>query len=92
LSKRRVHIETGENFHLDFKPPLADLDPKLIIQREDDKPDAILRRLEVYQKQTHPLVAFYRDKKLLVEVDGVGAFEDVHKRIVSTVFKFAASS
>lgn len=92
LSKRRVYIETGENFHLDFKPPPPDLDPSLVLQREDDKPDAILRRLEVYQEETHPLVAFYREKNLMVEVDGVGTFEEVHNRILSTVYNFAASN
>jgi len=91
LSQRRVHIETGENFHLEYKPPPSGIDPELIIQRKDDLPESIFRRLEVYQKQTHPLVDYYKDKNLMVEVDGVGTFEDVHARILSTIYNFAAS-
>ena len=92
LSQRRVNIETGENFHLEFKPPPPEIDPSLIIQRKDDRPDAILRRLEVYQEETHPLVALYRQKNLMVEVDGEGTFEEVHQRIIDAVYSFAASN
>jgi adenylate kinase len=91
LSQRRVNIETGENFHLEFKPPPADINPELIIQRKDDKPEAILRRLEVYKEETHPLVDYYTDKNMMVEVDGVGSFEDIHARILSTVYNFAST-
>lgn len=82
LSKRRVHKETGENYHLDHKPPPPDVDPELIIQRRDDRPDAIQRRLEVYREETQPVEAYYRERSQLIEVDAVGDFEDVHRRIV----------
>lgn len=81
LSKRRVHRETGENYHLDHKPPPADIDPAVIIQRRDDRPDAILHRLEVYKSQTQPVEDYYRQRGLLVEIDGLGTFEQVYERI-----------
>jgi adenylate kinase len=85
LSKRRVHKVTGENFHLDFKPPPMDLDPSLIIQRTDDMPDAIQHRLEIYDEETHPVQAYYRERGLLREIDGNGAFEVVYSRILSAI-------
>lgn len=81
LSKRRVHKETGENFHLDYKPPPPDVDPALIIQRPDDEPEAIRKRIQVYKDETQPVEDFYRRQSMLVEVDAVGSFETVYERI-----------
>ncbi len=81
LSKRRINVETGENFHLDYKPPPADADPKLIIQRPDDQPGAIRRRLDVYRNETSPVEHYYEDRGLLFRIDGVGEFEEVYQRI-----------
>lgn len=81
LSKRRVNKLTGENYHLDFKPPPPDLDPDQIIQREDDKPEYIRKRLDVYAEESEPVVAYYRERELLIEVDGVGPIEEVYARI-----------
>ena len=49
--------------------------------RSDDTEDVIRRRQEVYAEQTEPLIEVYRDRSLLIEVDGVGAVDDVTKRI-----------
>ncbi len=81
LSKRRMHRETGENYHLDHKPPPPDVDPALIVQRPDDKPEAIRERLRVYKEQTQPVEDYYRRQGLLLEVDAVGDFEVVYERI-----------
>ena len=81
LSRRRVHRKTGENYHLDHKPPPPDLDPALIKQRTDDQPGKIRTRLDVYEEETAPLKAYYEERGLLVPVDGVGDFEEVHARI-----------
>jgi len=85
LSKRRVNRVTSENYHLDFKPPPADVDPAVIIQRKDDMPEAILHRLEIYDEETHPVQAYYRDRGMLVEVDGSGEFEEVYQRILAAI-------
>ena len=81
LSRRRVHKLTGENYHLDFNPPPPEVDPSLIIQRPDDRPEAIRRRLEVYRLTHEPLADYYRQRGLLVDVDGVGSLDEVFARI-----------
>lgn len=81
LSKRRVHKETGENYHLDFKPPPPHIDPQLIIQRKDDQPEYIRKRLEVFREETKPVEEYYRRNGLYLEVDGVGEIEEVYARI-----------
>ncbi len=85
LSRRRIHRETGENFHLDFKPPPADVPADMILQRSDDRPEAIQRRLDVYREQTHPLEDHFRRHGLLVRIDAVGSVEEVHERIKSVI-------
>ena len=56
-----------------------------VVQRSDDTEEAIERRLDLYDSQTAPLVAFFRDRKLLTEVDGVGAPDDVTDRLISAI-------
>jgi len=72
LSGRRIQRDTGRvyNVNPDGSPqPPADMDPAELIQRDDDKPEAIGNRLEVYRRQTEPLIAFYRERGLLVDID-----------------------
>ena len=72
LSGRRLHRETGRiyNVNPDGAPqPSAGMPPEELIQRADDKPEAIANRLEVYRRQTEPLIAFYRERGLLVDID-----------------------
>ena len=85
LSKRRVHKETGENYHLDHKPPPPEVDPALIIQRRDDQPEAIRERLQVYKDQTQPVEVYYRRQGVLIEVDAVGEVEVIYERIESVL-------
>ena len=85
LSKRRVHKETGDTYHLDMDPPPDDVDPDLIVQRPDDQPDTIRNRLSVYHEQTAPLKAYYRERNLYQAVDGVGDIESIYQRIADTL-------
>jgi len=89
LSRRRVCSECGFIYHLDFIKPnregYCDKCKGALYQREDDKPEAIDRRLEVYRKQTKPLIVYYREKNLLVDVDGSGNPEDVRKLVRKAV-------
>jgi adenylate kinase len=85
LSKRRVNPETGENYHLDFKPPPPDIPADKIIQRKDDMPDAILHRLQIYDEETHPVQDWYRQRGMLQEIDGRGSFEEVYGRILDAI-------
>ncbi|PQJ33507.1 adenylate kinase [Salinibacter sp. 10B] len=81
LSRRRVHAETGETYHLDHDPPPDSVDPDLIVQRDDDKPETIRNRLSVYREETQPLEDYYADRDALVTVDGQGDIEEVYTRI-----------
>ncbi len=81
LSMRRMHRKTGEHYHLAFKPPPPDIDPALIVQRLDDRPDAIRSRIEGYWQATRPVVDYYRKQGIIVDVDADGAFEEVYARI-----------
>ena len=90
ISNRRVHVETGENFNLEYKPPPKGIDPSLIIQRDDDRPEAILNRLLVYHEETRPLKDYFRERDLLLIVDGVGSFQEVHSRVTGALRELQA--
>jgi len=53
--------------------------------RDDDTPDAIQQRLEVYREQTEPLVSYYSERGVLVEVDGTGAVEEIAARVQEAI-------
>ena len=65
MSGRRAHLASGRTYHIKFNPPkvegIDDVTGEPLIQRDDDKEDTVKKRLEVYQKQTRPLVSYYAD-------------------------------
>lgn len=67
LSLRRVSKSTGAIYHLKNNPPPEEEE---VYQRDDDKPETIKNRLDVYAKQTGPLINYYREKGVLFTVDG----------------------
>lgn len=73
LGGRRVCMDCGFNFHMIFnkstKGDICDKCGGQIYTRDDDKPEAIQKRLEVYRAQTAPLIDYYREKGLLVDID-----------------------
>ena len=94
MSGRRVHPSSGRNYHIDFNPPINDgVDNETgepLIQREDDKPDTVLKRLGVYHEQTKPLTDFYvslsNDSDLkFFQVDGSKTVDEVFKNISSQI-------
>ncbi len=88
LSGRR-QCPDGHLYHVDFDPPeregICDQDGKPLIQREDDKPETIARRLETYHDQTEPLIRYYEDRDLLRRFDGARAMTEVHDHIRATL-------
>ena len=56
-----------------------------IIQREDDKPKAILKRLEIFNKQTKPIISYYKKRGLVVKIDGEPTIKQVYKVVLSTI-------
>ena len=91
LSGRRTCRECGTMYHIIFDPPSnPDTCNKCngeLYQRDDDQEDTIIARLEVYERQTAPALAFYRKSNLLSEVDGVGSQAQVFTRILDRVQK-----
>ena len=81
LSGRLICKAQGHIFHKKFNPPkvpgVCDYDGSALYQREDDKPEVVRNRIRVYLKQTMPLVAYYRERGLLVEIDGTQPIEKV---------------
>lgn len=90
LSRRRVHTETGDTYHLDHDPPPEDVDPANIVQRDDDQPETVRNRLSVYRDETEPLEAYYENRGLLVQVDGEGDIEEVYGRIAEVLDEYRA--
>ncbi len=61
------------------------LDGATLIQREDDKPEAVKKRIEVYLEKTLPLLDYYRGRGLVSEIDGVGTIQEIHKRVLTAL-------
>ena len=93
LSGRRTCKSCGHVWHLEYDPPavagICDRDKGELFQRDDDKPDTVRHRLEVYHQQTEPLIGFYRDAGKLVAIDALGAVEDVTERAIGALTPFA---
>lgn len=85
MSGRRVCNVCGTTFHLKYKPPLkedvCDKCGGTLYQREDDKDESVLNRLNIYKEKTKPLIDYYEEKKLLYNVDGARDFDTIYKDI-----------
>lgn len=85
LSGRRVCPNCRSIYHMVYTPPkmneMCDLCGEKLIQREDDSPEVIKRRLQVYYEQTEPVISYYEKNRILHTINGIGSVEDVHMRI-----------
>ncbi len=79
ITGRRSDPETGEIYHLEFKPPPAEITGRLV-HRKDDTEEAARARLTKYHSETAPIVPFYEEHGLLRRVDGVGTPDEVTAR------------
>ena len=89
MSGRRVHVASGRTYHVKFNPPRVpgkdDVTGEDLIQRVDDSEETVKKRLDVYRRQTRPLIAYYADWEKSGDprapkyrkVDGVGSVESV---------------
>ena len=80
ITGRRSDPETGDIYHLEFKPPPAAIASRLV-HRADDTEEACRTRLNAYHAQTAPIIPFYEAKGLVKRVDGVGEPDEVTARI-----------
>lgn len=90
MSGRRVHPGSGRNYHLIYQPPknegVDDITGEALIQREDDMPETVKHRLQVYQDETKPLVTYYQSQASksslkYIAVDGSQSVEKVFEDI-----------
>nr|WP_241895856.1 adenylate kinase [Jatrophihabitans sp. GAS493] len=89
LSGRRTCRNCGHVWHLEYDPPtvvgVCDRCSGELYQRDDDFPETVRHRLEVYSAQTSPLIEFYISRKQLVRIDALGAVEDVTDRAIAAL-------
>jgi adenylate kinase len=89
LSGRRVCVKNGHLYHVEFDPPkhegVCDQDGSKLIQRDDDHPDTVKHRLEVYREQTSPLAELYEKRGALRRFDGSRSTTEVHDHIRATL-------
>jgi adenylate kinase len=85
ISGRRVSVKTGRVYHVESDPPKhegrCDVDGSRLVQRDDDKPEVVEKRLEVYHAETEPLVAYYDERGLLRRIDGTRPPTEVHDHV-----------
>ena len=86
MSGRRACLGCGQTYHIVYNAPsqegICDVCGQELVLRDDDKPETVQKRLEVYHKQTQPLIDYYRGAGVLAEVDGTKDLEEVFQDIV----------
>jgi adenylate kinase len=88
LASRRVCIDCGANYSVTLPPKVnwtCDVCGGEVIQREDDTEDSITRRLELYERQTAPLIDWYTKRGQLAKVNGIGSPDAVLRRVIRAV-------
>lgn len=88
IAGRRVCENCGTTYHVNAPPKqdwTCDVCGGKVVQREDDTEEAVMRRLELYQEETVPIIHFYRRTSKLVVVDGTGSGDEVFARLVAQV-------
>ena len=97
MSGRRAHLASGRTYHVKFNPPkvegLDDVTGEPLIQRDDDKEETVKKRLDVYQKQTRPLVSYYADWAAAGDavapkyrkISGTGSVDDITARALQAL-------
>ena len=85
MGGRRACVKCGATYHVVFAAPktegVCDTCGEDLVLRDDDKPETVQKRLEIYHDQTHPLIEYYEKKGVLHTVDGTQTMEDVFKNI-----------
>ena len=95
LSGRRSCPKCQATFHVDFAPSktgnTCDRCGEALIQRSDDRREAIETRLKVYEEQTAPLIRYYKDQHLLTELDGSGPVDSVFQNLSQVLGPYRAA-
>lgn len=96
MSGRRMHLASGRTYHVEFNPPKVagkdDLTGEDLVQRDDDKEETVMKRLEVYHSQTKPLVDYYSNwasssekAPKYIKVNGIGAVDEIKRQVFNAL-------
>jgi adenylate kinase len=89
LSGRRVCSKCGAVYHVKYNPPkiegVCDLCGGSLVQRDDDREEVVKKRLEVYRKQTQPLIEFYQDRGIIYRLDAEKGVEELFEEVKGLV-------
>jgi adenylate kinase len=97
MSGRRAHLPSGRTYHVKFNPPkvegIDDVSGEPLIQRDDDKPETVRKRLQIYQNQTRPLIEYYGrwaasgepGAPRCARISGTGNVEDIAARAMAVL-------
>jgi adenylate kinase len=97
MSGRRAHLASGRTYHVIYNPPKVegkdDVTGEPLVQRDDDKEETVMKRLEVYHAQTEPLVDYYKSWAASgkagapqhVRVQGIGKVEEIRDKVFSAL-------
>ena len=86
ITGRRVSKKTGKIYHIKYNPPV-DENPEDLEQRADDNKETVVKRLEVYNKQTAPVLDYYKKQGKVYTVDGTKKLEEITKDIIDILEK-----
>ena len=85
IAGRRFHVKSGRSYHVEFNPPQIagkdDLTGEPLTQRADDNEVIVQSRLNIYREQTEPLVKYYKEKGILVSIEGIGTPDEIYAKI-----------
>ena len=91
MSGRRACLKCGATYHIEHIPPkqegICDVCGEKLVQRDDDKPETVQKRLDVYHEQTAPLIDYYTKAGILKTVDGTVDMKDVFAAITDIIEK-----
>lgn len=89
LTGRRVCRLAAHIYHVQYNPPavegICDIDGSPLYQRDDDREETVRHRLEVYRRETEPVVEFYRNRGIVETLDGEAELEETYRRLVDIV-------
>lgn len=86
---RRICRTCGATYHVQFNPPKVegkcDIDNGELYQRDDDNRETVATRIEVYEKQTQPLIDYYKNKGIILDIDGTKPIAEIFETIAGAL-------